>query len=273
MRESKSSIARESEGSLTVHRFFVAVAVAVGGSFFLPAISAAASAPSLHAVSTADKTATVSIPSGWTLAKGANGFVYVHGPNDERISLGALVVVKNASGGSVSGEVAFAMPFSATLRDKLTQILQTGAQKQGMAVPQITYARQSQTRLPMCALFLGGWTAGGDSRKFEAVICSLQPDYLGLYKNVVFLAQVPASMAAQERPLVQQIVSSYRVTPTMFKKMLAPYTPLPPHPPAGSMPALAPYQDPTNSDCFDYNVIREDPPWEVPMHCGGTQPG
>jgi hypothetical protein len=39
------------------------------------------------------------------------------------------------------------------------------------------------------------------------------------------------------------------------------------------MPGIAPYQDPTNSDCFDYNVIRESPPWEVPMHCGGTMPG
>jgi hypothetical protein len=253
--------------------FCLAVAATVGCSLFLPAVSTAASAPSLHAVSTADKTATVSIPSGWTLAKGSNGFVYVHGPNDERLSLGVLVVVKNASGGSVGANVAFAMPFSANLKDKLTQIIQTGARQQGTAVPQITYAGQTQTRLPMCALFLGGWNAGGDSRKFEAVICSLRPDYLGLYKNLVFLAQVPASMATQERSLVQQIVSSYRVTPTMFRKMLSPYTPLPPHPPAGSMPALAPYQDPTNSDCFDYNVIREDPPWQVPMHCGGTQPG
>ena len=272
MRGPSSLTTRESEGSFAVHRFFVAVAVIIGGSFFVPTTSAAASARSLHAVSTADKTASVSIPSGWTLAKGANGFVYVHGPNDERISLGVLVVAKNAPVGSAS-QVSFAMPFSSNLRDKLTEIVQNGARQQNMAVPQITYAGQSQTRLPMCALFLGGWTAGSDSRKFEAVICSLRPDYLGLYKNFVFLAQVPASMAAQERPLVQQIVSSYRVTPMMFRKMLSPYTPLPPHPPAGMMP-MAPYQDSArNAECFDYNVIREDPPWEVPMHCGGTQPG
>ena len=42
-------------------------------------------------------------------------------------------------------------------------------------------------------------------------------------------------------------------------------------PAGGMMPA--PYQDPTNSDCFDYNVIRQSPPWEVPMHCGGHMPG
>ncbi len=59
--------------------------------------------------------------------------------------------------------------------------------------------------------------------------------------------------------------------------MVAPYTALPPRPVTGggAMPApvMAPYQDPTNSDCFDDNVIRQSPPWEVPMHCGGHMPG
>lgn len=235
---------------------------------------AVASTVTLKTVTTADKTASVGLPDGWTLTKGSNGFVYITGPNDERINLGVLVIAKNAPSGSGNpgGEVAFVLPFSASLKDKFTTIVQAGAAKQGMPQPQITFARQSATKLPMCSLLLGGWTAGAQSRKFEAVLCSLQPDYLGLYKNLVFLAQVPSSLAAKDRPIVEQIVGSYRVTPDMFKKMLAPYTPAPPAS-SGAMPAMAPYQDPTNSDCFDYNVIRESPPWEVPMHCGGLQPG
>jgi hypothetical protein len=234
---------------------------------------AIASTSALKTVTTDDKTASVGIPSGWTLLKGVNGFIAVTGPNSEAVSLGALVVAKNASAGSsVNGEVAFALPFNASLAEKFTTIMQTGAAKQGVPVPQITVASVTQMKLPMCSRLLGGWTAGGKSTKFEGIICSLQPDYLGLYKNLVFLAQVPASLAAQDRSTVEQIAQSYRVTPAMFKRMLAPYTPLPPRPVVGAMP-MAPYQDPTNSDCFDYNVIRESPPWEVPMHCGGTQPG
>lgn len=232
----------------------------------------------LKTVSTDDKTASVGIPSGWTLAKGANGFVYVTGPNDERVNLGAIIVAKNGppAPGSPGSDVAFALPFSASMQEKFTTILDAGAAKQGMAKPQITFASATPTRLPMCSRFLGGWTTGSDSKKFEGIVCSLRPDWLGYYKNIVFLLQVPSSRVATDRPIVEKIAASYRVTPTMFKKMLATYTPLPPRPAGGVMPAMpsiAPYQDPTNSDCFDYNVIRESPPWEVPMHCGGTQPG
>ena len=225
----------------------------------------------LTTATTDDKTASVGIPGGWKLAKGSNGFVYVTGPNDQRASLGVIVVAKNGPAGSgTTGEVAFALPFSATLKEKFTTILVTGAAKQGLAKPEITFASEVPTKLPMCSRLFGSTTAGADSRKFEGVICSLRPDWLGLYKNIVFLLQVPSSRAAQDRPIVERIAASYRVTPDMFKKMLAPYTALPPQQPLPT--GLAPYQDPTNSDCFDYNVIRESPPWEVPMHCGGTKP-
>jgi len=225
----------------------------------------------LTTATTDDKTASVGIPEGWKFAKGSNGFVYVTGPNDERVNLGVIVVARNGPAGSgTTGEVAFALPFSATLKEKFTTILQAGAAKQGLPKPEITFASEAPTKLPMCSRLFGSTTAGSDSKKFEGVICSLRPDWLGLYKNIVFLLQVPSSRAAQDRPIVEQIAASYRVTPDMFKKMLAPYTALPPQ---QALPTgLAPYQDPTNSDCFDYNVIRESPPWEVPMHCGGTKP-
>jgi hypothetical protein len=254
-------------------RLCAVAALAIAGTLISAPMNAASSV-ALTTATTGDKTATIGIPAGWTLAKGSNGYVYVTGPNDQRINLGVIVIGKNAAAGSsLQGEVAFALPYSTSLKDKFTTILQAGATKSGMPQPQVTIASATPTKLPMCAKLLGGLTASGSSNKFEAVICSLKPDFLGLYKNIVFMAQVPASRAAQDRPLVEQIVMSYRVTPAMFKKMLAAYTPLPPMPSASLTSGLAPYQDPTNSDCFDYNVIRESPPWEVPMHCGGTMPG
>jgi hypothetical protein len=257
--------------SRSLARILVACMLAASGATLAPA---SATEPSAATATTTDKTASVSLPAGWTLAKGSQGFIYVTGPHDERINLGVIAIGKNASsiGSNPGGAIAFALPYSASLKTKFTAILQGGAAKQGAPAPQIAFASQTPTKLPMCTLFAGGWTAGADSRKFEAVLCSLAPDYLGLYKNLVFLAQVPASLATQDRPIVEKIVGTYRVTPDMFKKMLAPYTPAPPRPAGGAAvaaPGLAPYQDPTNSDCFDYNVIRESPPWEVPMHCGG----
>ncbi len=254
-------------------RVFAVAALAIAGTLISAAPMNAASV-SLKTVSADDKTASVGLPSGWKLVKSGNGFVGAAGPNGQAINLGVIVIGKNAAPGtSLQGEEAFALPYSTSLKDKFTTILQAGATKSGMAQPQVTIISATQTKLPMCAKLLGGWTAGSDSKKFEAIICSLKPDYLGLYKNIVFMAQVSASRVAQDRPVVEQIVMSYRVTPTMFKKMLAAYTPLPPMPPPSLTSGLAPYQDPTNSDCFDYNVIRESPPWEVPMHCGGYQPG
>jgi len=248
-------------------------ALAIVGTLVSASLMSTASV-TLNTVSAGDKTASVGIPSGWKIARSGNGFIGLTGPPGEQINLGVIVIGKNAAPGSaLLGEVAFALPYSDSLRDKFTAIIHAGAAKSGMPQPQLTIASATQMKLPMCARLLGGWTAGSDSTKFEAVICSLRPDWLGLYKNIVFMAQVPSSRAAQERPIIEQIVMSYRVTPTMFKKMLATYTALPPQPPPSLMSGIAPYQDPTNSDCFDYNVIRESPPWEVPMHCGGTMPG
>ncbi|HEY5093891.1 MAG TPA: hypothetical protein VII69_02110 [Candidatus Eremiobacteraceae bacterium] len=256
----------------------IAVAgLAVCGALITSASMTVASTTTLKTVTNSDKTASVGLPDGWKLAKGSNGYIYVTGPNDDRINLGASIVAKNAPAGtSVGGGAVFALPYSASLKDKYTTIVQIGAAQQGLPKLQLTFASQTPTKLPMCARLLGSSTGGGQSRKFEAVLCSLQPDYLGFYKNIVFLANIPSNRVSQDRAIVEQIVSSYRLTPDMFKKLLSSYTPLPPHPAAGisgAVSGMAPYEDPTNSDCFDYNVIRESPPWEVPMHCGGTKPG
>jgi len=229
----------------------------------------------LKTVTTDDKTASVGVPDGWTLAKGAHGFVYVTGPNKETINLGAIVVAKNgpAGPGDAAADVAFALPFTATLKDKFTTIVQSGAVIQGLPKPTISFASQTPTKLPMCARLVGTSMYGSESRTFEGVICSLRPDWLGLYKNIVFLLEAPTSRAADARPILEKIAGSYRVTPAMFQKMVATYTPLPPSPPAAMLGGLAPYQNPTKSaECFDYNIIRESPPWEVPMSCGGTNP-
>ena len=241
-----------------------------------PAAAAAPSPAGFTTVTASDQTASASIPAGWKLASGANGFLHITGPDDEQLSLGTIVLAKNASGGALGPGVIFALPYSASIKDKFSAIVRAGAAKQGVEAPEISIASAAPTKLAACARLLGGFTSSGDSSKFESILCSLPPDYLGFYKNIVFMARVPSSRAAEDRPVVEQIAQSYRVTTTMFKKMISPYTPAPPRPPAGTMPVggmpgMGPSTDMT--DCFDYNVIRESPPWEVPAHCAGLMPG
>jgi len=257
-------------------RTLAVAGMAICGALITSASMTAASTTTLKTVTTADKTASVGLPDGWKVAKGANGYIYAIGPHDDLLNLGALIVAKNAPvGTSLTSDVWFAMPYSASLKEKYTTIVQIGAAKQGLPKPELTFASQTPMKLPTCARLIGSATAGGKSRKFEAIMCSLRPDYLGLYKNLLFIVNIPSDRVAKDRAIIEQIVSSYRVTPEMFKKMLAAYTTPPPHPSAGvraAISGMAPYQDPTNSDCFDYNVIRESPPWEVPIHCGGIMP-
>jgi hypothetical protein len=251
----------------------VTAALVIGCLIFAPPVARESSATTLNRVTTDDKTASVGIPDGWKLVSGGNGHIYVTGPHDERINLASLVIGKNAAGGPLGGEIVFALPYGASLRDKFSAILQAGAAKQGTPALQLAFASEVPMRIPQCSRFLGGWTAGSDSQKFEALLCSFPPDILGLYKNLVFLAQVPASLAAQDRPIVEQIAQSYRVTPGMLKKMLAPYT-TPRLPAGGGGGGFAAPVSPSqvHTDCYDY-VIRESPPSEVPVHCGGLMPG
>ena len=59
-------------------RLLAIAALAISGALASPASMTLAST-TLKTATTADKTATVGLPSGWKLAKGSNGFVYVNG--------------------------------------------------------------------------------------------------------------------------------------------------------------------------------------------------
>lgn len=121
----------------------------------------------LKTVTTDDKTASVGVPDGWTFVKGAHGFVYVTGPNKETINLGAIVVAKNAPAGpgDAAQDVAFALPFAATLKDKFTTIIQSGAPKSGLPKPTISFASQLRRHQPL-QIALRRDDADGSSRGF-----------------------------------------------------------------------------------------------------------
>jgi hypothetical protein len=262
-----------------VARAFAAAALATSALLIWPGSTTLASTTT-KTVSTTDKTASISLPSGWVLAKGANGFMQITGPNssDEQINLGVIIVAKDAPTGTpTQGEVLVALPWNSSLKDKFTTIYQTAASKRGLPDPQITFANEAPTKFQACSRFWGSMHPGQKSLKFEGVMCSLKRDYLGLYKNVFYIAQVPSNLVTKDRSIVEQIVQAYRVTPDMFKKMIAPYTMPPPMPAGGAMSgSSALYRQASSlqsANCFDYNIIRESPPWEMPSSCGGWQPG
>ncbi len=108
------------------------------------------------------------------------------------------------------------------------------------------------------------------------MICSLPVDFGGAYKNVLLYAQVPASLAVQERALAELVMSSYRIPQQWLAKKLGPVYATPKLAPAGSSGAAsmssiwsqANAAD-TASDCFDLTVLRETPQYQLPAKCGG----
>ncbi len=259
-----------------------------------PPLPGAADAVSVRPYTSPDKMASARVPAGWTVVRGDHSVIALAGPHGEKVSLGVTVIVLNAGPGarpptSTAG-VAFNLPYATDIKDKFVAIWQYGAAAKGHAAPQFTFATGTLLRvapiLGQCARASG--SVGDDSdvpAKFETVMCSLPPDFGGAYKNIIIYAQVPASLAAQERALVEAVMKSYRVPRAILAKKLGPVyaTPRIPVGAMGGSPAIggAPAMGSiwsqaraadTAADCLDLGVIREIPDNELPVKCGGSGP-
>jgi hypothetical protein len=84
-------------------RFLAIVAITFGQGMLSQARAQAgssdASTAAMHQSTNDDKTASASIPDGWKFGKGSNGYVYITGPNDERLNLGAIFRGEERAGG------------------------------------------------------------------------------------------------------------------------------------------------------------------------------
>ncbi len=264
------------------------LAVAIAGCALAPAAAqgnAAATGGSiqLQPYTAPDQSASAGVPAGWKVTKGEQTVIQMSGPKGETIFLGNTMIARNAAfqaGQHGSGGTDLSMPYSANLTQKLTMILEQGAALGGKPAPQVSMTSATPIQLPpslgQCGRFVANVTSPDGPMKIMGAICSLPLDSGGIYKNIMLLAQAPASLAAQDAPVASAVFSSYRIPTAMLSKKLASFTQPPivvPGAGGARMPAGAmPMMDDTSADCFDLGVIRELPPSQLPLKCGGRLP-
>ena len=192
---------------------------------------AAGDSASLRAYTAPDKMASAGVPAGWKVVRADNSVIAISGPHGERISLGVTAILLNAGPNvnpptSTAG-VSFNLPYNTNIKQKFVAIWQYAATKQGQSPPQFTFASGSMMKVaPILGQRARATGSVADSTdapaKFETVMCSLPPDFGGAYKNIIIYAQIPASLAAQERSLAEAVMSSYRIPPAVLAKKLGP---------------------------------------------------
>ncbi len=151
----------------------------------------AAPAAKLTPYTAPDKSATVGVPPGWKVTKGANAVIQMSGPQGESISLGNGVFVRNGAfqaGQQASGLISMSMPYQATLNQKYVMLWQQAAATSGQPAPQVNFISATPIPLPKtiaeCATYLGTMTTADGTVKFESRFCSLA-DGLRRYLQIV----------------------------------------------------------------------------------------
>jgi len=255
-----------------------------------PAAAPAASAtpaPQLQPYTAPDQSASAGVPAGWKVTQAAQTAIQMAGPNGETVFLGTTVIAKNAAfqlGTSPANGIDISMPYSATLGQKLTMIVQQNAAKGGKPAPQITIDSTTALQLPaavgQCARIVADASGAQGAQKLMTVFCSLPVDSGGVYKNILLLAQAPAATATASAPAAHAIFSSYRIPAAWLQKKLAPFT-APPASAASTAAAVAAINRSTmlgaaavdnSANCFDLSVLRETPTYDLPRSCGGSKP-
>jgi hypothetical protein len=251
--------------------------------------AAAAPTPQLQTYTASDQSVSAGVPEGWKVTQAGNTVIRMSGPQGVSVSLGNTFIAKNGAfqaGQRYPNGVDLAMPYQASLAQKLAMIIEQGAALSGKPISQMALNSSTPIQLPpalgQCARMVASYTGDQGPVKMMAVFCSLPLDAGGDYKNIMLEAEGPPAVAAQAVPTVQTIFRSYNLPPAWLQRKLAPVN----APPAmvmtpGTAAGVAALNSATinaqrssdvNSNCFDLSVIRETPTYDLPRSCGGTKP-
>ncbi|HEY4382583.1 MAG TPA: hypothetical protein VGN01_19725 [Acidobacteriaceae bacterium] len=269
----------------------VFVCLTAGCQSTKPATAAApattAAAVQLSPYTASDQSASAGVPAGWQVTNASGTLIQMSGPQGVAVVLGSTLVAQNAAfqlAQKGANGVDLSMPYSATLAQKLTMMMEHSSAAAGKPAPQLTISSSTQLPLPatvgQCGRFVADMTTPQGAMKVLAVFCSLPLDSGGRYKNIMLLAQAPTAVAAQQLPTVQAIFQSYRIPSAWLQKKLAPFTAPPPPVMSGAAGAAAINRQTAlmtagslnSANCFDLSVLRETPQALLPRSCGGLRP-
>jgi hypothetical protein len=279
---------RKSSFMLAAAASVIALSLAAGCQAPQPAATAAPASVQLQPYTAPDQSASAGVPSGWQVTSGQQTVIAMTGPGGAALTLGNTIVAQNAAfqpGKKGANGADLSMPYTATLAQKFTMIIQQGAAVSGKPTPQVIITSSTPIQLPPavgeCARFVASVSGEQGSMKLLAVLCSLRLDSGGAYKNISLMAQAPVAVADQAAPTAQAVFQSYRIPATWLQKKLAPFN----APPAASSAAdmkqanaimqstMAGEAAANNSaNCFDLSVLRGTPTALLPRSCGGNAP-
>jgi hypothetical protein len=215
---------------------------ASGGDAAPPTGAAANGQAGLQKVDAPDGSASARLPPGWHLIKSGQMVIDAAGPNGETASLGNTAIARDPGGPPAAaklGGVDMVMPYATPLPEKFLRLV-----KHADPADQLTIINSTELKvgrqLGQCARIVGDLATKDGPKKFESLFCSLPPDVAGIYKNLFRLVTVPARLARQERPMLEAILTSYRLPQQMLQRMLAPVV----GPPAGGGGPAAPGRGP-----------------------------
>jgi hypothetical protein len=185
--------------------------------------------PALHRAVTDDGSASVSLPTGWTMNPASKyGTILAEGPNDERALLGSAVLAMDSNNPRVQRTEAFALgagrntsyaramyyPYGSDLATTFVAVIQRMRQNSSLAPADISVAGASELTVPppaRCARLNGTIDPKDDkgTREFNAIFCSGGVSPMGQFMNVVDFISIPERYAERERATALAILASY----------------------------------------------------------------
>jgi hypothetical protein len=247
--------------------------------------AAPAASVQLTSYTAPDGSASAGVPAGWKVTNASQTLILMGSPDGAVITLGKTFIAHNAAfqpGQKGPNGTDLSMPYSANLEQKLITIFQQNAAIAGKSGQQFTFNSATPIQVPpilgQCGRFVVTASGSAGSNKLMGLFCSLPLDSGGNYKNIILLAQAPASVAQQDAPIAQAVFASYRIPQAMLARKLAPFT-APVTIPAGviappgmSAATWALQQSDVSATCFDEGVIRGYSNRQLPQECGGEAP-
>jgi hypothetical protein len=193
----------------------------------------------LHQVSLPDRSASASLPDGWTVvtARSGSGTIIAEGPNGETAQLGFALDAANSNDPQVQQRMRFAQgagrntayarglyyPYGVDPAKAFVDLLQMWRQQNGL--PPASFQIGNAAPVPSggaarCTHLTGYVDAheGRGLKEFNSVFCSgpLLPG--GQYSNLLYHTAVPVRFADQERATMGAILASYSVNQAVIEQ-------------------------------------------------------
>jgi len=207
-------------GSLITSIVLLAPAIAAAQG---QAQSSSAALPTLNSYVLPDRTASIALPANWRVVQTGVAFIRAQGPNNELAIFGIVVPARNGTT-TVSGQGGITQPYTAPLKDKFTQSLGWMLARVGKPGVPVKIMSDKSFQAPAafgdCATYT--MLLGADAEvAAESDFCSLPVDGSGNYKNFFKIVGLASANAKAERPMLEAVLSSYRLNIPAIKQQLA----------------------------------------------------